>query len=70
MTSDFDEGWTRIKDEHPPPHQRYLLRRNDNIYTATPCYGIHAPWWVVKALLGGELEPVPMLDDDEWRVYV
>ncbi len=35
------------------------------LFTATPCYGMHEPWWVVKTM-EGEAPPVPMKDEDEW----
>lgn len=59
--------WTKLVDANPEPHARYLVRRADTIYTATPCYGMHEPWWVVK-IMGEkrEAEPVGMLPDDEW----
>ena len=60
--------WTKIKDEEPAPHQSYQVRRHGVLYTATPCYGLHAPWWVPRVLGGYEGEPVPMQDEDEWRL--
>lgn len=63
----MDGYWRTISyDGYPPPHQRYVIRRAEVIYTATPCYGVHDPWWVVKTLTG-EAEPVVMLPDDEWQ---
>jgi hypothetical protein len=50
----------------PPPHRRYLVRRDGIVFTATPCYGLHAPWWVVKTM-DGEAPPVAMRDGDEWQ---
>jgi len=50
---------------HPPPHAKYIVLRKGFIFTATPCYGMHEPWWVVKTM-EGEADPVGMLPDDEW----
>jgi hypothetical protein len=63
------EQWTRVSDCHPQPHASYLVRRNKTISTATPCYGMHHPWWVFRDPTGKtfELDPVSMADDDEWR---
>ena len=56
---------TLVSEANPEPHARYLVRRGSKWFTATPCYGMHAPWWVV-ATMAGEAEPVPMADDDAW----
>lgn len=58
--------WTFVKDAHPKPHAKYLVRRNGYVHTATPCYGMHAPWWVPILITNREHEPVHMLDTDEW----
>ena len=50
---------------YPPRHARYLLKRGEFTFTATPCYGMHEPWWVVRTL-SGEAEPEPMKDGDAW----
>ena len=54
-----------IADEHPAPHRRCVVKRDGKFFTATPCYGMHAPWWVV-ATMTGEADPEPMRDSDEW----
>lgn len=59
--------WRTIRDAQPKPHRRYVVRRDGVLFTATPCYGMHAPWWVVKTM-EGEADPVDMRDTDEWRV--
>lgn len=59
--------WTRVADAKPKPHAKYLVRRLGCIHTATPCYGLHAPWWVPMAISGKEYEPVTMKDTDEWQ---
>lgn len=56
---------TTVVEQHPPPHTIVVVNRRGWYFTATPCYGMHVPWWVVKTM-GSEAEPVPMLDDDEW----
>jgi len=60
-------SWTFIADAQPRPHAKYLVRRNGNVHTVTPCYGLHPPWWVPTAIDGLEYEPVTMLDTDEWQ---
>jgi hypothetical protein len=57
--------WTVVGQIHPDPHAKYFVRRDGYIVVATPCYGMHHPWWVVKTL-EGEAEPVRMADTDEW----
>ena len=57
----------RVKQRHPPPHAKYLVRRGEFLFTATPCYGMHSPWWVVRTM-GGEADPIGMNDYDEWEV--
>lgn len=59
-------GWIKCSEEHPAPHGKYQVRRDGLIYTATPCYGMHSPWWVVKTM-HGEAVPTEILDSDEWR---
>lgn len=68
-------GFTKVKDRHPPAHRKYIVKRNGFTHTCTPCYGMHHPWWVQATMMwpdsgvggvGPEVEPVPMLDDDEW----
>jgi hypothetical protein len=58
-----------VPADYPPPHNRYLLKRGDVMVTATPCYGIHEPWWVVRTLVG-EAAPEPMRDGDVWFTEV
>ena len=55
----------KIKDKHPPAHQKYCVIREDKIFTATVCYGMHAPWWIVHTM-DEEAEPLNMLDTDLW----
>lgn len=57
---------TKVKDAHPRPHARYTVRRDGNWFVATPCYGMHAPWWVPSSPTG-ETEPIDMRDTDEWH---
>lgn len=64
-------NWTLNTTKYPEPHAKYLVKRDGWIFVATPCYGMHAPWWVAAigpALPYGtrEVDPVPMLDTDEW----
>jgi hypothetical protein len=64
--SEAPAHWTKVSDRQPAPHAKYLLLRDDTICTATPCYGMHAPWWVPRVISGEETEPITMLDTDEW----
>lgn len=64
-----DVTWQSVKDAHPEPHARYVVKRDGLIFTATPCYGMHAPWWVVRTMADhhpNEAAPEPMRDSDEW----
>ena len=56
-----------IPESYPPRHQKFVVRRDGAYFTATPCYGMHDPWWVVR-IMGNrhEAEPEPMRDGDEW----
>ena len=61
--------WIRCSEKHPPPHAKYLVNRDGWHFVATPCYGMHHPWWV--AATAGEsnqreADPVPIRDGDEW----
>lgn len=58
--------WKSVADGQPAPHAKYLVRRDGYVHTATPCYGMHAPWWVPMSILGSEYEPTDMLKTDEW----
>ena len=61
--------WRLMFEERPAPHAKYLVRRGGYVFTATPCYGLHAPWWVVMTM-DGEVDPEPMNDQDEWKPLV
>lgn len=65
---------TENTTKYPPPHAKYLVSRDGWYFVATPCYGMHSPWWV-SAVCAGSIEtspttceaaPVPMLDTDKW----
>lgn len=53
-----------MKKGMPPPHQKYLVKRDGHFFIATPCYGMHHPWWVAQGP-DAELEPVEMKEGDE-----
>jgi len=59
-----------VKVQYPDRHARYLVLRRGHVFTATPCYGMHAPWWVPQLLVDDEQnregEPVPMLEPEQW----
>ena len=55
--------------EYPEPNRRYVVLRDELLFTATPCFGMHAPWWVTKTMFSfpeNENAPTPMREDDEW----
>lgn len=58
--------WKKASEQHPAPHAQYQMRRDGMVYTVTPCYGMHAPWWVGRVLGGHESEPVRIEPTDEW----
>lgn len=63
--------WVKVSEQHPKPHARYLVCRDGVLMTATPCYGLHHPWWVVRVQQEHslvELPPIAMLDNDEWTI--
>lgn len=64
MTLNLD--WTTITEQQPPPHQQYLVCRENKFFTCTPCYGMHSPWWVTLIIQGDEADPTPMKIDDRW----
>ena len=61
--------WQPIEKAQPPPHRVYRVWRKDvGCFDATPCYGMHAPWWVPRnGFTGEESEPIPM-DDTYWTL--
>lgn len=59
----------RVSEKQPRPHTRYVVLRDGKLFTATPCYGIHEPWWVAKTMASrwpDEAGPEPMQPDDIW----
>lgn len=64
------QEWHKVADKQPRPHARYLVRRDGATHTATPCYGMHAPWWVPMGINGREYDPVDMRDTDEWQPVI
>ena len=67
MAAEKDYPTSGVLPQHPAPHRRYVVKRGDLTVTATPCYGMHNPWWVV-CTFEREVDPVPMQDGDEWTV--
>ena len=57
--------WRAVEKEHPPPHVRYLVCRDGVCFVATPCYGMHEPWWVPRDH-EKECPPIPMRNADCW----
>lgn len=58
-------NFTLVSEKYPPPHEKYIVQRGSFIYTATPCYGMHNPWWVVMTMKG-EVDPVIIETTDKW----
>lgn len=56
---------TAVSEKQPEPHCRYLVQRDQRQFVGTPCYGLHAPWWVPMGP-EGEGDPVTMKDGDQW----
>ena len=65
----FEVVWHRVADRMPPPHRIYLVRREGvGEFHATPCYGLHSPWWVPRnGFTKEESEPINMEQEDEWQ---
>lgn len=69
MATDTKTEWTRIETGHPRAHAKYAVLRDGLVFTATPCYGMHEPWWVVRTMAQewpNETEPIDMRKDDRW----
>jgi hypothetical protein len=69
LTPEQIARWQRVEEAHPPRHARHAVIRDGNVFTATPCYGMHEPWWVVRTMAKAwpnEADPVAMKPDDLW----
>lgn len=66
--------WLKVENKHPPAHTLCLVRRLGYVFTCTPCYGMHKPWWVPRAMLDAglvaESAPVCMKETDEWQPLI
>ena len=64
--------WTLCKDAHPEPHAHYVVRMKRQgsplIFTASVCYGMHAPWWIPRTvdLFKPGAFVIPFEDEDGW----
>ena len=57
----------KLSEKYPEPHAKYVVIRDGVVFTATPCYGTHSPWWVVRVMGDTyEAKPEPMIERDEW----
>jgi hypothetical protein len=54
-----------FESQQPPPHQKCFVIRGGNAFVATPCYGLHEPWWV-PSTVDGETAPINILPTDRW----
>jgi hypothetical protein len=63
-----ENSFKKISDQQPEPHAKYVVARDGCFFTATPCYGLHKPWWVVRTMgiHNEEADPVEFREDDEW----
>ena len=64
--------WKKKGKGGPAPHAQYeVWRKETGIFVATPCYGMHAPWWVPRTvdLYSPGTTAFPMEDDDLWRPW-
>lgn len=57
--------WRIMKDWSPVRGMKHIVIRDGQLFTATPCYGMHEPWWVVMGM-AGEIDPVVMRETDQW----
>jgi len=55
----------QVEGQYPPPHAKYLVQRGHWMFVATPCYGMHNPWWVPMTY-NGETEPIKIEPTDKW----
>ena len=66
-----NNGWYSISQKMPEPHARYRVYRkgrSDGFFDATPCYGLHQPWWVPRnGYTLQESEPIAMEPTDRWQ---
>ena len=62
-------NWISVIDKMPPKHARYRIwREGVGEFVATPCYGMHEPWWVPRnSFTKQESEPIGVLATDYWR---
>lgn len=70
--NDVSEGWVRVSDRRPGAHAKFEVRRPGlGTFVATPCYGMHNPWWV--PLVADKFAPgsiaFGMEAGDEWRPW-
>lgn len=54
--------WQSVENIHPPRHTVSRVWHPElGQFDATPCYGMHAPWWVPRnGATEKESEPLPM----------
>ncbi len=61
------DNWISIRTSMPAPHARYRVYQEDKMFDATPCYGLHHPWWVPRnGYTRKESEPIPIKEDSFW----
>ena len=62
--------WNSVSISGPPAHEKYVVRRRSGTFVATPCYGMHEPWWVATTIDEGEADPIDIKDTDVWRPLI
>lgn len=58
-----EQDWQSTETMQPEPHSVYRVWDKDraNFFDATPCYGLHNPWWVPRnGFTKQESAPIPM----------
>ena len=60
----------KVSEQMPAPHKKYLVYRiGVGPFVATPCYGMHQPWWVpylVESEGRNWCKSIDMDQTDEW----
>lgn len=57
-----------IPNHYPEKHKAFVVKRLGLYFTATPCYGMHSPWWVIQYPFGESINEATtaMRDGDEF----
>lgn len=57
-----------IPNHYPEKHKAFVVKRLGLYFTATPCYGMHSPWWAIQYPFGESINEATtaMRDGDEF----